>query len=223
MDNRIRVLVTDDHPIVRAGLTSLLGAQADLEVVGQAADGKEALLLVDRLRPDVVVIDLSMPGLSGIETTRQIRRMEPQIAVVMLSMHDKEAYVLQALEAGAAAYVLKGAENSEIIRAVHAARRNEYYLCSRISKGVIDSFLKNSRGEPKVEPYDLLSEREQQIFRLLVEGNSTVRIADLLCVSPKTVEKHRSNTMKKLECTDLLGLVRYAVKVGVLDADAWKD
>jgi len=222
MGIKIRVLVADDHPIVRVGLTNLLGAQPEMEVVGQAANGQEALQMVNKLQPDVVVLDLSMPGLSGVEAARQIKRMDPRPAVVMLSMHEKDAYVLQALEAGATAYVLKVAESAEILRAVHAAQQGEFYLCSRISKGVINAFLKSSRGERQVEPYDLLSEREQQVFRLLVEGHSTSRIANMLCVSPKTVEKHRSNTMKKLNCGDLLGLVKYAVRVGVLDPETWK-
>lgn len=221
-NSMIRVLVADDHPIVLMGLCELLGAQADMEVAARAENGLEAVEKARTANPDVVVVDLSMPGLGGVEVARLIKREMPQIGIVVLSMHDKEAYVLQALHAGATAYVLKGAASAEILRAVHAARRGEYYLCSRISKGVIESFLKSRRGEPQVEPYDLLSEREQQVFRLLVEGHSANRIADMLCVSPKTVEKHRANTMKKLNCTDLLSLVKYAVKVGILDPETWK-
>jgi two-component system response regulator NreC len=221
--NKVRVLVADDHPIVRVGVVRLLDAQPGMEVVGEAADGQAALQLAGRLHPDVAVIDMSMPGLNGIEATREIRRLEPRTAVVILSMHEKEAYVLQALHAGARGYVLKGAESGEILRAVEAALRGEYYLCSRISKGVIEAFLQSRSGEPALDPYETLSEREQQVFRLLVEGNSTNRIADLLCLSPKTAEKHRANVMKKLDCPNLLCLVKYAVRVGILDPETWKD
>lgn len=220
---KIEILVADDHPIVLTGLCELLNAQPDMQVVARAEDGLAAVEMARRLNPDVVIVDLTMPGLSGVEAARLIKRETPQAGIVVLSMHDKDAYVLQALEAGATSYVLKGAENAEILRAIHAARRGEYYLCSRISKGVIDAFLKKRRGERQVEPYDLLSPREQQVFRLLVEGYPSNSIAEMLCVSPKTVEKHRVNTLRKLACTDLLGLVKYAVKVGILDPNSWKD
>lgn len=221
--SKIRILVADDHPIVLTGLCELLNAQPDMQVIGRADDGLTAVTMARTANPDVVLIDLTMPGLSGIEATRLIKRETSQIGIVMLSMHDKEAYVLQALEAGATSYVLKGAENSEILRAIHAARRGDYFLCSRISKGVIDAFLKKRRGERQLEPYDLLSPREQQVFRLLVEGYPSISIAEMLCVSPKTVEKHRVNTLRKLDCKDLLGLVKYAVRVGILDPQSWKD
>jgi len=220
--NKIGILVADDHPIVLTGLCELLNAQPDMHVVGRAEDGLAAVEIARRINPDVVIVDLTMPGLGGVEAARLIKRETPQAGIVVLSMHDKDAYVLQALEAGVTAYVLKGAENAEILKAIHAARRGEYFLCSRISKGVIDAFLKKRRGEPHVEPYELLSEREQQVFRLLVEGHSSNSIAKMLHVSPKTVEKHRANTMKKLNCSDLLSLVKCAVKVGILDPESWK-
>jgi len=220
--NKIRILVADDHPVVRFGLVHLFGAQPDLEVVGEAGDGRQALNLCRATEPEVVVLDLSMPNLGGIEATRQIRRLLPQVGIVILSMHEKDAYVLQALHAGANAFVLKGADNQELLRAIHAARRGEIYLCSRISKGVIDAFLRGRNGEKAVDPYESLSDREQQVFHLLVEGHSANRIAEMLCVSPKTVEKHRANTMRKLNCPDFLCLIKYAVHIGLIDADSWK-
>lgn len=220
--SKIRLLLADDHPVVRAGLAQMFGAQPDMEVVAEAADGREALELYRKTRPDVLVVDLSMPIMNGIEVARQVRRISSEAGIVILSMHDTEAYVQQALHAGVNAYVLKGAECQEILRAVHAARRGEYYLCSRISKGVIESFLKSRNGEASVEPYETLTDREQQVFHLLVEGNSANRIADMLCVSPKTVEKHRANAMRKLNCQDFLCLVKYAVHIGLVDPDSWK-
>lgn len=220
--DKIRVVLADDHPVVRSGLVHLFELNLEVKVVAEAGDGREALNLCRRLLPDVVILDLSMPNLNGIEAARQIRHLLPQVGIVILSMHDKEAYVLQALHAGANAFVLKGADSQEILRAVHAARRGEYYLCSRISKGVIETFLKGRNGEAPVDPYETLSDREQQVFHLLVEGHSTGRIADMLCVSPKTVEKHRANTMRKLNCPDFYCLVKYAVRIGLIDVDSWK-
>lgn len=220
--DKIRILLADDHPVVRNGLIHLFEANPDVEVIAEASDGRQALNLCRQVVPDVVLLDLSMPVLNGIEATRQIRRLLPGIGIVILSMHDNDAYVLQALHAGANAFVLKGADGQEILRAVHAAQRGEYYLCSRISKGVIETFLKGRKGNGPIEPYDALSEREQQVFHLLVEGHSANRIAEMLCISPKTVEKHRANAMHKLNCPDFFCLVKYAVRIGLIDPDSWK-
>jgi two-component system response regulator NreC len=218
----LKVLVTDDHPVVRTGIVALLRREPDLEVVGEAGSGAEALELARQLAPKVVVLDLSMPEKGGIEITRMLRGIFPEMGIVIFSVHDHETYVLQALQAGATAYVRKGAAREEIVNAIRAAARGEYYLCSHLNRGIIDVFLRNRTGKVREEPYDLLSEREQQVFRLLVEGHSALRIADMLCVSPKTVEKHRANTMRKLSCPDFLCLVKYAVRIGLVDPDSWK-
>jgi DNA-binding NarL/FixJ family response regulator len=191
-------------------------------VVAEADDGRKAINLCKSVEPDVVVLDLAMPQLDGIEATSQLRRLFPQLGIVILSMHDQEAYVLRALHAGANAFVMKGADSQEIVRAVRAAQRGEYHLCSRISKGVIEIFLRERSGRSSGEPYESLTDREQQVFHLLVEGYSANRIADMLFLSPKTVEKHRANTMRKLNCPDFLSLVKYAVRIGLIDPDSWK-
>ena len=219
---KIKVLVVDDHPVVRTGLVELLRRESEIEVVGEAGGGAEALSMVRQLASDVVVLDLSMPMMGGLEVIRTLRGMVQQVGIVIFSVHDHETYVLQALQAGATAYVRKGAERDEIIAAVRAAARGEYYLCSRLNRGIIDNFLRKRTGTTPEEPYNLLSEREQQVFRMLVEGHSANRIADMLCLSPKTVEKHRSNTMRKLNCPDFLCLIKYAVRVGLIDPDNWK-
>jgi two-component system response regulator NreC len=219
----MRVLVADDHAIVREGLRQLLNSQRDMEMVGEAEDGREALEKAKSLRPDVTVLDIAMPRLSGLEAVRLIKEAVPNIQIVVLSMHKKEAYVHQVLDAGALGYVLKASPSSDVLEAIRAVYRGEYFLSSKIRAEVIGTYLESRREKPAVRGYDLLSEREQQVFRLIVEGNSTNRIADVLCVSPKTVEKHRANVMKKLGIHDVVAMVKYAIKIGIIDPELWED
>ena len=219
----MRVLVADDHAIVREGLRQLLNSQRDIEVVGEAEDGREALEKAKSLRPDVTLLDIAMPRLSGLEAVRLIKEAVPNIQIVVLSMHKKEAYVHQVLDAGALGYVLKASPSSDVLEAIRTVYRGEYFLSSKIRAEVIGTYLKSRREKPAVRGYDLLSEREQQVFRLIVEGNSTNQIADVLCVSPKTVEKHRANVMKKLAIHDVVAMVKYAIKIGIIDPELWED
>jgi two-component system response regulator NreC len=219
----MRVLVADDHAIVREGLRQLLNSQRDMEVVGEAEDGREAIEKAKSLRPDVTLLDIAMPRLSGLEAVRLIKEAVPNSQVVVLSMHKKEAYVHQVLDAGALGYVLKASPSSDVLEAIRAVYRGEYFLSSKIRAEVIGTYLENRREKPAVRGYDLLSEREQQVFRLIVEGNSTNQIADVLCVSPKTVEKHRANVMKKLGIHDVVAMVKYAIKIGIIDPELWED
>jgi two-component system response regulator NreC len=219
---KIRILIADDHAIVRDGLRQVLNAHADLEVIGEAEDGYRALEAAKSLRPDVVVLDIGMPGLSGLDVISLIREAQPAVQVVVLSMHAKESYVHQALASGATGYVLKASPSSDILEAIRAAHRGEYFLSSRIRADVIGSYVRSREKAPAPKGYELLSEREQQVFRLVVEGNSTARIADILCVSAKTVEKHRTSVMNKLGIHDRLELLKYAIKIGVADPDLWE-
>ena len=221
--HRMRVLIADDHAIVREGLKQLLNSQQDMEVVGEAEDGREALEKAKSLRPDVTLLDIAMPRLSGLEAVRLIKEAVPDTRIVVLSMHKKEAYVHQVFASGALAYVLKASPSSDVLEAIRAVHRGEYFLSSKIRAEVIGTYLQSRREKPAVRGYDLLSEREQQVFRLLVEGNSTNQVADVLCVSPKTVEKHRTNVMKKLDLHDLVAMVKYAVKIGIIDPELWED
>jgi two-component system response regulator NreC len=194
-----------------------------MDVVGEAKDGREALQKAKSLRPDVTLLDIAMPHLSGLEAVRLIKEAVPSTRIVVLSMHKKEAYVHQVLASGALGYVLKASPSSEVVEAIRAVHRGEYFLSSRIRAEVIGRYLEGPREEPAVRGYDLLSEREQQVFRLMVEGNSTNQIADILCVSPKTVEKHRGNIKRKLGIHDLVGMVKYAIKIGVIHPELWED
>jgi two-component system response regulator NreC len=194
-----------------------------MEVIGQAEDGRQALEKAKSLRPDVTILDIAMPGLTGLEAVRLIKEAVPDTQIVLLSMHKKEAYVHQAFTSGALAYVLKASPRTDVLEAIRAAHRGEYFLSSKIKAEVIGRYLESREEKPAVRGYDLLSEREQQVFRLMVEGNSTNQIADVLCVSPKTVEKHRGNVMNKLGIHDLVALVKYAIKIGIIDPELWEE
>lgn len=219
----MKILVADDHAVVRAGLKQLLNSQPDMEVVGEAIDGREALEKAKSIRPDVTLIDIAMPGLSGLAAVRLIKEAVPSSAIVVFSMHEKEAYVHQAFASGALAYVLKASPSSDVLEGIRAANRGEYFLSSKMRAEVIGRYLESRKEKPAVRGYDLLSDREQQVFRLMVEGNSTKQIADVLCVSPKTVEKHRGNVMNKLGIHDLVALVKYAIKIGIIDPELWEE
>ncbi len=221
--NKIRILITDDHAIVRDGLRQLLCGQIDMEVVGEAEDGKECLEKVKAFRPDVTLLDIAMPQLTGLEAISLIKESVPQTQIVVLSMHSKETYVRQVLAAGALGYVLKASPSSDILEAIRSAHRGEYFLSSKLRTEVIGSYAKRKVSNPAASGYDLLSEREQQVFRLVAQGFSTSKIGDLLCVSPKTVEKHRTSIMSKLGVHDRIGLMKYAIKIGVVDPDLWED
>ena len=221
--NKIRVLIADDHAIVREGLRQLLNGQRDMEVAGEAEDGRQALEKVKSLHPDVILLDIAMPHLSGLEVISLIREAAPETQVVVLSMHSKETYVQQVLSSGALGYVLKASPSTDILEAIRMAHRNEYFLSSRLKAEVIGKYLKTKRSAPALRGYDLLTEREQQVFRLVAQGHSTSQIADILCVSPKTVEKHRTSLMNKLGVHDRLELLKYAIKIGIVDPELWED
>lgn len=223
MDHQIKILIADDHAIVREGLRKLLEEQPDMVVVGEAEDGLKALRKVKSTRPDVALIDIAMPNLNGLEAVGLIKEAAPETKIILLSMHKKDAYVHQALSYGALGYVLKASHTTDVLEAIRAAHRGEYYLSSKINSQLIGSFLKSRKEKTAVSGYNLLSEREQQVFRLLVEGRSTVETADILCISSKTVEKHRANIMKKLNIHNMVEMVKYAIKIGVIGPELWDD
>ncbi len=217
----INVLIADDHAIVRDGIRQLFKKEDDLNVVGEAVDGRQALEKVKDLAPDVLLLDIAMPNLNGLEVIGLVREAAPDTEIVILSMHAKESYVQQVLKSGALGYVLKASPSSDILDAIRAVHRKEYFLSSQIKANVIDSYLKTKTSEPTVRGYDLLSDREQQVFRLVVQGSSTKEIADLLCVSPKTIEKHRSSISSKLGIHGRLEMLKYAIKIGIVNPELW--
>lgn len=213
----IRVLLVDNHTLVRAGLRALLQSLDDIEVVAEANDGREALRLVESHQPDVVLMDVAMPEMNGLEATARVVKEFPQVRVIILSMHANEEYVLQALRTGAVGYVLKDSGVSELELALKAISRGETYLSPAVSKHVVADYVRRVGGESN--PLEQLTPRQREILQLLAEGRSTKEIAQLLYISIKTVETHRSQLMERLNIHDVAGLVRYAIRVGLVTPD----
>jgi DNA-binding NarL/FixJ family response regulator len=210
----VRILLADDHTLLRAGIRSLLEKMPGVEVVGEAADGREALNLVKTLQPNVVLMDIAMAGLNGLEATSRIAREFPNVRVIILSMHANEEYVLQTLRAGAAGYLLKDAATAELELAINAVARNDTYLSPAISKRVIEDYLGRTSGQKS--PREQLTPRQREILQLIAEGKSTKEMAFVLNLSVKTVETHRAQLMDRLDVHDVPGLVRHAMRMGLV-------
>ena len=214
----IRVLLADNHTLVRAGLRALLQNIEGIQVVAEAGDGREALHLTAVHQPDLVLMDIAMPEMNGLEATAHVVKEFPQVRVIILSMHANEEYVLQALRTGAMGYVLKDAGISELELAVRAIVRGETYLSPAVSKHVVADYVRRVSSEPS--SLEQLTSRQREILQLIAEGRTTKEIADLLYVSVKTVETHRLQLMKRLNIHDVAGLVRYAIRMGLVLPDA---
>ena len=210
----VRVLLADDHTLVRAGLRKLLESIPDVEVVGETVDGVALLALAAQLQPSLVLTDIDMPGLNGLEATARLVKAQPEVRVIILSMHQNEEYVRQALLHGATGYLLKDAAPAELERALKAVLRGETYLSPAVSKGVLSDYVQRLRGDEK--PRVLLTPRQLEILRLVVESQSTKEIARRLDLSVKTVDTHRSRLMNQLDIHDVAGLVRYAMRTGLI-------
>jgi DNA-binding NarL/FixJ family response regulator len=207
----VRVLIADDHGIVRSGIRLLLERQADIEVVAEAADGAEARELAVRERPDLAILDVKMPKLTGLQATREIKRQAPEVSVLILSMHDDERYLFEALKAGASGYVLKAQADTDLLAAIRAVERGEPFLTPEAQRTLIkDVLARGSSGEE-------LTPREEEIVKLVAEAHTTKQIAELLHLSEKTVENHRANAMRKLGMRDRVELVRYAIRRGLIE------
>jgi two-component system response regulator NreC len=213
----IRVLVVDDHTLVREGLVGLLGSQPDITVIGQAGSATEALDELTRVQPDVVLMDVGLPGLGGLDATQEIRQRFPAVQVLIVTIHDREDYLFRALRAGAAGYVLKGAEVGDLLAAVRAAYRGEVYLFPSVTKKLVADYLRRSGSGDEQATYDGLSEREREILSLIAEGMTSNEIATLLVLSPHTVQSHRDHIMAKLGLHTKAALIRYAITHGLID------
>jgi len=213
---QIRILLADDHTILRTGLKLVLSRQPGFEVVGEAGDGRQALALAESLAPDVAVLDIGMPNLNGIEAARQIREKLPQTAVVILSMHSDEGYVLRALKAGARAYLLKDSAEADLINAIKVVTEGKAFFSPAISRVLVEDYVRQMRERDVEDSYELLTSREREILQLLAEGKSNKDVAAMLNLSLYTVETHRGNILEKLNLHSIPELILYAVRKGVI-------
>lgn len=211
----ITVFLADDHTIVRDGLRYLLEAEPDIEVVGDAANGREAVKLVTHLKPDIVIIDITMPELNGIEATYQICQLCPSTGVIILSMHANTMHIARALEAGAQGYLIKESAGIEVVEAVRTVNAGHKYLSQAVSDIVVSDYVSQKRALGYKSPLESLSAREREVLQLVVEGKSSAEIASILNLSPKTVESYRSRLMQKLDIGDIPSLVKFAIQQGL--------
>ncbi len=215
----ISVFLADDHAVVRDGLRTLLEIEDNINVVGTASNGREAARQITKIKPDVAVMDISMPELNGIDATRQILDACPDTRVIILSMHATKEHIQRALQAGAKGYLLKESAGAEVVKAVRSVVAGNRYLVQPVAEVLIDDYLNGGPAEKSPDPLDQLSAREREILQLVVEGNVSAKIADKLCLSPKTVETYRSRIMAKLNIKDIPGLVKFAIRNGLISLD----
>ncbi len=213
--NKIKLLLVDDHAIMRDGIRALLSLHDDIEIVGEASEGKEAIEKAQELAPDVIIMDIAMPGMDGLEATRRIMKKSPKMKVLVLTQHDNREYILSAIKAGIVGYVPKRALGSELVSAIHAVYQGDSYLYPSAASAVIGSYLKQA----EVEPYDRLTGREREILKLIAEGHTSREIADMLFLSLKTVLGHRTKIMEKLDIHNRTKLIKYAMRKGLVDID----
>ncbi|MFH0809783.1 MAG: response regulator transcription factor [Pseudomonadota bacterium] len=215
----VRTLLVDDHALVREGIRALLQLHKDINIVGEAADGREAVEKARELEPDVIVMDISMPSMGGIEATRQILQENPTARIVILSRHDDLSYARSLLKVGASGYVPKKAVSTELANAIRAVSTGDMFLHPSVAKAVAKDYVQMVQYEGNAEPYERLTDREKEILKLLVEGYSSRKVAERLCLTMKTVLNHRRNIMEKLGIENPAQLIRYAIKLGMVDDD----
>ena len=215
--NLIEIVIADDHTIVRQGLRKLLEEEDDLKITGEAMNGREAVQKVHTLKPDVVIMDIAMPILNGIEAARQIKQSNFKTKIIILSMHDHTRYIRELLSIGVSGYLLKNAVSDDIIQAIKAAVKGEIYLSPSISNRVIEDYVGMNQKTSQDELYNTLTNREREVFQMMVEGYTTKKISEILCLSPSTIKSHRSNIMEKLKMENISKLIQYAIHLGIID------
>ena len=219
MSRTINILLADDHTIVRQGLALLLGEQKNLKVVGEATNGQDAVEKALELNPDVIIMDIAMPRMNGIEAAKRISKQLPKTKILILSMYSHEHYIHELLETGISGYLLKDSSGRDIIKAIHAAMNNETFLSPTISKKLVDTYLSPQKSSSRAERYKLLSNREREVFQLIAEGHSTRQVADTLCVSISTIKSHRAKIMEKLGIDTPVKLIHFAIQLGLVDPE----
>ncbi len=221
MNKPIEVVIVDDHAMVREGLKQMLAAEDQIAVVGEAGNGKDALQIVSRMKPDVVVLDISMPEMGGLEVISALNKRSPEIRIVVLSMHGKETLAQEALRSGASAYILKGDSGDELVAGICAVHRGDYYFSAQLRPALVSSYIggSNKNLSEDQRKYQSLTEREQQFFRLMLKGTSTAIISEELGISYKTGQKHKTNVIKKLDVSTSMDMVKLAMRLGLIDPD----
>jgi len=216
MSERIRILLADDHTLLRNGIRALLKDQPDMVVVGEAEDGREAVQMVDKLSPNVVLMDISMPSLNGLEATRQIKREHPEVNVLVLTMYDQEEYFRQVLEVGASGYIIKRAAVSELVAAIRAVHKGEAVLSPSITRLLLEDYMRKEVSH-SISETDTLTPREREVLQLIAEGKTSREIAEILNLSIKTVQSHRTSLMQKLDLHDRGDLIKYAIQKKIIE------
>jgi DNA-binding NarL/FixJ family response regulator len=218
------IFIIDDHPLFREGLRAIIGRDDRFEVVGEAGNGRDGLRMARNLKPDLAVVDISLPDQSGIQLTREIRRFLPDTRVMIVSMHSKVDYIVEAFQAGATGYVVKDSASERLLEGLQNVSKDTYFLDSSLFHHVVKKLMQSPVKEARITDaaYGALTPREQEVMRLLAEGHSSKKIGEMLFISPKTVENHRSNIMNKLGLHSTMELVRYATRLGLIDVDLWK-
>ena len=213
--NKVKVLIVDDHAIMRDGIRALLTVNDDIEVIGEASEGREAMKKMEQLKPDVIVMDIAMPGMDGMEATRQMVKANARVKVLILTQHDNKEYILQAIKAGAAGFVPKRALGSELVSAIRAVSRGDSVLYPSVASALIEDY----RQRSELDPYDRLTAREREVLKLIAEGHTSQEIADMLVISLKTVLGHRTKIMEKLDIHNRTELIKYAMRKGLISVD----
>ena len=216
MNQKVRIVIAEDHTILREGLRSLLASNTDFEVVGEAEDGREAIRCVEKFKPNLILMDLSMPRMHGMEAIREIKKGSPETKILVLTIHNAEEYILTTLRAGADGYILKDCTHAELMIAIKTILGGKPFLSPGISDKVIEGYLEGRKAIKQVSSWDTLTRREREILKLIAEGYKNKEIAGYLCISPKTVEKHRSNLMEKLNLHNIQALTAFAIEKGLV-------
>lgn len=225
MSQTKNILIIDDHPLFREGLKTIVERDKRFKVVGEAGNGRQGLKMARQLKPDLSVVDISLPDINGVQVTTEMRALLPETKIMIVSMHSKIDYIAEAFQAGATGYVAKDSASDRLIQGIESVLKGEYFLDSSVSHQVVEKLMKFPVKDAKITDadYGSLTPREQEVMRLLAEGSTPKEIADKLCISPKTVENHRANIMKKLGIHSTMDLVRYAARLGLIDVELWKE